>query len=132
MSILDVTCYAFAITDPKSEKKSNCKTGKKPTKSVDTSFSAHLVMHCLIFTVLIKLQLKFEKVLIRNTFLKMLEHKILLLEIFWILSCLMKKIFPLKFMNTMFYDLKNENITLPEAFVAGALIEKLSDLMKRL
>ena len=27
-------------------------------------------------------------------------------------------------------DLKNENITLPEAFVAGAIIEKLPDLWK--
>ena len=82
MSTLDVTSYAFAITDPKPEKEKKMQKRKKVNKFVDTSFSAHLVMHCLIFTVLIKLQLKFRKVLIRNTFLKMLEFKILLLKIF--------------------------------------------------
>ena len=58
MSTLDVTGYVFAITDPKPAKEKELQNWKKLTKSVDTSFSTHLVMHYLMFTVLIKLQLK--------------------------------------------------------------------------
>ena len=82
MSTLDVTSYAFAITDPKPEKEKELQNWEKANKICRHNILSTLVMHCLMFTVLIKLQLKFEKVLIRNTFLKMLELKNLLLKIF--------------------------------------------------
>ena len=65
MFTLDVTDYAFAIMILNQRKKKNCKIRKMLTKFVNTSFSAHLVMHCLMFTALIKLQLS-KKYILEN------------------------------------------------------------------
>ena len=72
MSTIDVTGYAFAITDHKPEKEKELQNQKKANK-----ICRHIILSTLsnaLFDVYcpFKLQLKFGKVLIRNIFLKML------------------------------------------------------------
>lgn len=78
LSTLDVLGYAFAITDPKPEIFFFWQNWEKANKIC----RAHKVMKSLMFTILLKLQLKSGKALTRNIFLNMLGLKILLLENF--------------------------------------------------
>ena len=129
MSTLDVTGYAFAITDPKLEKEKELQNWEKANK-----ICRHIILSTLsnvLFDVYCPYKTATEiwKSLNKKYILEDAGTQKFAIKNF--LNFVMsdeKDIFSqIHEYHVLIDDLRNENITLPEAFVAAALIEKLPD-----
>ena len=124
MSILDVTGYAFAITDPKPEKKDlqNWENANKICRHIilSTLSNALFDVYCPY-----KTTTRIWESLNKKYILEDAGTQKFAIENF--LNFVMsdeKDIFSqIHEYHVLIDDLKNENISLPEAFVVGALIE---------
>ena len=125
MSTLDVTGYAFAITDPKAEKEKDLQNWEKANK-----ICRHIILSTLsnaMFDVYCPYKTATEiwKSLNKKYILEDAGTQNFAIGNFlnFVISDEKDISSQIHEYNILIDDLKNENITLPEAFVAGAQIE---------
>ena len=132
MSTLDVTGYAFAITDPKPEKEKELQNWEKANK---------ICRHIILSTLRNALFDVYRPYKTATEIQESLNMKYILVDagtqkfaignfLNFIMSDKKDISSQIHEYRVIIDDLKNENITLPETFVARALIEKLPDSQK--